>query len=83
MKVCAVALLPAAVGSIVSHRVGDINGDILGVFTAVALYAALTKLILRQTWQDTGVIVFALWTMHAAVMWFNYKLQSAKSGAPF
>ncbi len=81
LKICGIALIPAAIGAMVDHSVEGINGNILSVFTAIGLYLALTKLILRQPWQDTGIVVFALWVIRAIVMYCIYKIQSAQMGS--
>jgi hypothetical protein len=83
LKIAACALLPGPVGGIVDHVVGGMNGNILGVLSAVALYTALVKLILRQTWENTAVIVFACWTIRTFTLYAIYKCQGAASGSWF
>ncbi|HZZ42950.1 MAG TPA: hypothetical protein VFE58_08425 [Tepidisphaeraceae bacterium] len=75
LKICAVALIPAAAGAIVGHKVGGINGDILSVFVALGVYVGLVKLILRLGWDHTCVIVFACWTIRAITMYVFFKYE--------
>ena len=83
LKVAAVALIPGPAGAIIGHVIGEGGGDILGVLTAVALYTLLVKLILRQSWEHTALIVLACWTIRSFTLYAIYKCQGATSGSWF
>jgi hypothetical protein len=80
LKICGIALIPSAVGAIVDHAVGGINGNIFGVLSAVALYTGLVKVILRMPWDYTAIIVFTCWTIRAFTLYAIYKFQGATGG---
>jgi hypothetical protein len=68
---------------ILDKIIGDSTGNIVGVFAAVGLYTLLIKLILRQTWEYTGVIVVVCWAIRTFVLYAIYKCQGAGSGSWF
>ncbi len=80
LKICGIALIPASIGAMIDHSVEGINGNILSVFGAIGFYLLLTKIVLRQQWQDTGIVVFSLWVIRAIVMYCIYKIQSGADG---
>jgi len=83
LKIAAIALIPGPVGLILDHVIGDSTGNIVGVFAAVGLYTLLIKVILRQAWEYTGVIVVVCWAIRTLVLYLIYKAQGANSGSWF
>ena len=83
LKIAAIALIPGPVGGMLDHMIGDINGNIVGVFAAVGLYTMLVKTILRLAWDYTGVIVVVCWAIRTFSLYVMYKCVGASHGSWF
>lgn len=81
LKFCAVSLAPGAVGGIVDHWLGGINGNMAGVFASVALYFLLLWMLIKLTIQDYVVLVALVWIIRAFIMYMAFRIQGAKQGS--
>jgi hypothetical protein len=80
-KLCAVALAPGALGSLATHWIGGINGDIAGVFLGITCYFLLFLILFRIAMVDRVVCVMLLFIIRTAVAYMIFKLQGAKHGS--
>lgn len=72
-KLCAVALAPGAIGSLATHWIGGINGDIAGVFIGVAAYFAVFLALFRLPMSDRAVCVLLMFIIRTAVNYMMYR----------
>lgn len=79
-KLCAVALAPGALGSLATHWIGGINGDIAGVFLGITCYFLLFLILFRLAMTDRVVCVMLLFIIRTAVAYMMFKLQGIKNG---
>jgi hypothetical protein len=83
LKICAIAIGPAAVKGLLLHRAGasDMNGILLGIFISVAIYAGLFRLLLKTDARNTAICVTLTWVLLTLVDYLSYKLDSINRGS--
>jgi hypothetical protein len=80
LKLCSVALLPLALGSIVGRAVGGINGDIVSSLVAIGCYFALFWAVFTMAWSDRTVCVLLIWIIRSGVAYMIFRLTA--NGSP-
>jgi hypothetical protein len=80
VKLCAIALLPLPVGSMVGRSIGGINGDIASSFVSIALYFALFWAVFKMAWSDRTVCVMTIWIVRSLVAYAMFKFSGMMHG---
>jgi hypothetical protein len=80
-KLCAVALLPAAIGGLTNNYIGGYNGNIASVFASLVCLFGLFMLLFRLPFSDQFVCVVLLFIVRTAVAYMAFRLEGAKAGS--
>jgi hypothetical protein len=80
-KLCAIALVPGAVGQLSGAFIGGFNGDMAAVFVSLAGYAALFCLLFKMAAADRVACVALIFIIRAGVTYLIFRLEGAKEGS--
>jgi hypothetical protein len=81
LKLCAVALIPAAVQSLSDHAIGGFNGNMAGVFIGLGAYFLLFLLVFRLPLQDQFICVMLMLIISTAVRYMMFRIEGAIQGS--
>jgi hypothetical protein len=81
LKLCAVALAPAAIGSLCGKFIGGFNGHMADPIIGLGCYFLFFIMVFRLTLQDQFVCVMMLWIIRVGVAYVVWRFQGYKSGS--
>jgi hypothetical protein len=80
-KLCGVALVPGAIGSLALNYIGGINGSMAGTFLALACLFVLFMLLFRMSMEDRVVCVMLMFIIRAGVQYLAWRFQGIRQGS--
>jgi len=81
LRICAIAIAPAALYGICSYGIGDVAGSATGTLVSVLAYALLFYLLMKLDAKDTSICVLVTWILVTFANYMAFKLQGARSGS--
>jgi hypothetical protein len=80
-KLCGVALVPGAIGSLALSYIGGINGSMAGTFLALACLFVLFMMLFRMSMEDRVVCVMLMFIIRAGVQYLAWRFEGYRQGS--
>ncbi len=80
IRLGAIALLPGAVGGLLQHWMGDLNGQIFGSLINLGLIFILFWIMFRMANQERVTCVMLIFIIRVAVDYFTFRIQGIING---
>jgi len=81
LRICAIAIAPAALYGICSYGIGDVAGSATGTLVSVMAYGLLFYLLMKLDAKDTSICVLVTWILVTFANYMAFKMQGARSGS--